>query len=213
MKKTILLVLVLAGACYSQEVVIHHAFYTTVFSESLRIPVVVKWWVTRRMVECPGHVRRTNRFEPDPDLRRYTNLGRDYRRSGYDRGHNMPAGDNACNPTGMKESFYYSNMCPQTASLNRGAWKKLETHCRALAEEYDSVLVWCGSVSTSHKTIGPDRVAVPDYCWKIVFVKKTGRVYAYSFRDDRFEDRPLASYEVTVDSVEHLSGIKFVHTN
>ncbi len=69
----------------------------------------------------------------------------------------------------MKESFYYSNMCPQTPKLNRGIWKKLENYTRGLVGEDDSVLVWCGSVAKSGRTIGPDDVVVPDYCWKILF--------------------------------------------
>ncbi len=209
LKRTMFLIAVAAGSCFAQNVTIRHDNYTTVFSESLKVPIVVKWWLTRTMVSCTNRTKRTNRFIPDPDLAQFTNLGRDYAGSGYDRGHNMPAEDNACSPRGMNECFYYSNMCPQTPSLNRGAWKKLETHTRKLAKEYDSVMVWCGSVCKSDKTIGPDKVAVPSYCWKIVYVKQTGKTLAYSFRDDSPEDGPIESYEVSIDSVEHLSGIQF----
>ncbi len=210
MKRIALLVAFAVQVSFSQNITIHHTYYTTVFSESLRVPVVVKWWLTKEMVSCVTHLKRTNKFTADPELKAQTNLARDYAKSGYDRGHNMPADDNACSAIGMKECFYYSNMCPQTPRLNRGAWKSLETYCRKLAKQYDSVLVWCGSVCKSGKTIGPDKVAVPDYSWKVVYVKKTGETYAYSFKNDDSETKPITSYQVGVDSVEHLSRMKFI---
>jgi len=209
MKRMLLLIAAITQICYSQDVTIRHTYYTTVFSESKHIPVVVKWWLTKAMLDCPNPVPRTNNFQPDPQLPEYTDLDKDYKHSGYDRGHNMDALDNACDETGERESFYYSNMCPQTPKLNRGIWKSLETHCRNLSMEYDSLLIWCGSVATSGNTIGPDEVAVPDYCWKIVYIKRTGKTHAYSFRNDESQANPLSAYEVSLDSVQHLSGLKF----
>jgi len=121
----------------------------------------------------------------------------------------MSAEDNACSKAGMTECFYYSNMCPQTPKLNRGVWKSLETYCRKLAKQNDSLLIWCGSVCTSGVTIGKDKVAVPGYCWKIIYIKKTGETFAYSFKNDVSEPMPISNYEVSVDSVQHLSGINF----
>lgn len=208
MRRGLLLLIALSQICYSQNVTIKHTYYTATFSESLRIPVVVKWWLTKEMVSCSQHLKRTNKFTPDPKLPKYTNLSKDYTRSGYDRGHNMPAEDNACSSTGMNECFYYSNMCPQTPKLNRGAWKSLETYCRKVAKLNDSLLIWCGSVSLSGKIIGKDKVAVPDYCWKILYIKKSNETHAYSFRNDASEAKAISEYEVSVDSVEHLSGLR-----
>ena len=209
MKRTILLLFVLTGICHPQNVTIRHHYYTTTFSESLRIPVVVKWWLTNKMVDCSQHLKRTNKFTSDPDLPKYTNLNKDYTRSGYDRGHNMPAEDNTCSMTGMEECFHYSNMCPQTPRLNRGIWKKLETYTRKLTAKDDSVLVWCGSVVKSGRTIGPDNVAVPDYCWKILFIKHGRDTLAYVFPNTTTVSGTLTEFRVSIDSVEHLSGVKF----
>ena len=210
MKRVAMILFVMAQVCFSQTVTIQHTYYTTTFSESLRIPVVVKWWLTKKMLNCSKAVSRKGyKFSTDPDLEQYTNLNKDYTKSGYDRGHNMPAEDNRCSKIGMKECFYFSNMCPQTAQLNRVEWKNLETYERTLAKANDSVLVWCGSVCTSGKTIGKDKVAVPDYCWKILYVKKTGEKHCYSFRNDASAAKPIAKYEVSADSLEHLTGMKF----
>ena len=205
--------IVLPQFCYSQTVTITHTYYTTTFDTTKHIPVVVKWWLTKDMVSCPEHLKRTNKFTPDPKVPKYTNLNKDYARSGFDRGHNMPAEDNACTMTGMEQCFYYSNMCPQTPKLNRGIWKKLETYTRELASQDDSVLVWCGSVAKSGRTIGPDEVAVPDYCWKILFIKHERDTLAYVFPNTPSVSGTLIEFRVGVDSVEHLSGMKFSITH
>jgi len=41
-----------------------------------------------------------------------------------------PAGDMKRSLKVMLESFYLSNMCPQTPGLNRGQWKTLEEKIR-----------------------------------------------------------------------------------
>lgn len=189
-------------------VTLTHKYYSTTFSKAKGFPVVVKYWLTRAMLSCETRVKRTNAFKTDPQLPEYTNLKNAYTKSGYDRGHNMPAEDNRCDPVGMKECFYYSNMTPQTHSLNAGSWKTLEERERSEAMRHDSVLVWCGSVATEQRKIG--RVSVPEYCWKIIFVKSKRSTGAYSFRNDKSPSRPLESYMVSADSIQNLSGFRFV---
>jgi len=211
MKRFLLLLTILFSvSLYGQDTVtIVHKHYTTMFSKSLHYPVVVKFWLTKQMFACDDPVKRTDDFRPDPALPDETNVNKYYEHSGYDRGHNMDAYDNSCDIDGMHESFFYSNMCPQTPGLNRGEWKSLEEYCRKSAQQYDSVLVWCGSVTTTGRLMGI--VSIPDYCWKIVYIKSLDSVQAFSYANDASKAQPLDSYRVTVDSVQHLSGIQFIH--
>ena len=193
----------------SDTVTIHHKYYSTTFSKSKRFPVVVKYWLTQSMFDCEQRYRRFKIFRPDPLMPDYTNLDKDYKNSGYDRGHQMDASDCACDSIAMVESFYYSNVAPQLPALNRSGWKKLEQYEKKLAKKYDSVLVWCGSVAIENKYIG--RVAVPDYCWKILYIKKSGVIKAYSFRNDDVKSNgELRYFEVSVDSIRDLSGNIFI---
>lgn len=186
-----------------------HKYYSSTFDRTKHYPVVVKYWLTKDMISCNERVHRTNNFKADPLLPKETSLDADYKYSGYDRGHNMDAYDCGCDVQGMNESFYYSNMCPQTPKLNRGQWKRLEEYTRNKALQYDSVLVWCGSVSISDEHIG--KVSVPDYCWKIILIKKTGIIEAYSLLNDKELSMPFEMCKVSVDSVYHLSGFVFNH--
>jgi len=59
---------------------------------------------------------------------------KDYCRSGYDRGHMVPAADQTFSQEAMNETFYLSNICPQNAHLNRVYWSKIEKSIRILFE-------------------------------------------------------------------------------
>jgi len=188
-------------------ITIYHNYYSTTFSKSRHFPVVVKYWLTRKMLDCEQRFKRPKKFKTDPLIPQYTSLDKDYKKSGYDRGHQMDAFNCGCDSTAMVESFYYSNITPQLPALNRGLWKRLEEYARKLVKEYDSVLVWCGSVAFENKYIG--RVAVPDYCWKIFYIKKHDIVKAYSFRNAMTRAKELLSFEVSIDSIRNLSGFVF----
>lgn len=183
-------------------VIIHHKYYTTSFDTVRYYPVLVNWWLYKSMLDCTEKLKRTNKFTFDPDLSKYTNLLRDYRKSGYDRGHNMTAYENSCNRQGEIECFYFSNIVPQTPSLNRGAWKALENHTRDLVMKYDSVEVWCGSMGYMTK-IG--RVTVPERCWKILYIKKLNRHEAYIFYNDRSHSE-LKEHVTSLEYINNMTG-------
>jgi endonuclease G, mitochondrial len=213
---TFLLILCLTGinSIYAQKqtndtITVYHKYYTTTFSKSKHFPVVVKYWLTNAMLDCDQRFKRTSKFKADPLIPEYTDLDEDYKHSCYDRGHQMDAYDCGCDSIAMVESFYYSNIAPQLPSLNRGSWKRLEEYTRKLANESDSILVWCGSVTLENRHIGI--VAVPDYCWKIIYIKKSDIVKAYSFRNDMTPERELHSFEVSIDSIRSLSGFVFIN--
>jgi len=184
-----------------------HKEYTTVFSKSLKYPVLVEWWVTKQKVSCANPIPRKDRFQPDPLLAAETNLEMDYKGSGTDRGHMAPAADNQCSgDIAMIECFYFSNMSPQYHSLNAGDWKTLETNTRDLAKVQDSIKVWCGNIGVAKK-IG--KVSVPTKCWKIVYIKKTKEWKAYIFNNDMSKPNGLSDNLVKVEDIEKLTNFKF----
>ncbi|KKK52962.1 hypothetical protein LCGC14_3099610, partial [marine sediment metagenome] len=72
----------------------------------------------------------------------------DYKGSGYDRGHIIPAADMKWSPDAMSASFFMSNMSPQDPSFNRGIWKKLEEQVREWAVGNREIYVVTGPVLT-----------------------------------------------------------------
>ena len=206
MKKLILLLLLLSFGVKAQDVVIlKHQNYTSHFSKSKRYPVLVEWETTHAMVGCPTPLKRKDNFKPDPQLPVETNIGADYVKSGYDRGHVMPAADNLCQtPQIQDECFYFSNMVAQTHRLNAGDWKSLETATRNWALISAKIKVWSGSVG-EQKKIGS--VSVPTQCWKVIEI--AGKKTAYLFNNDLSNPDGFANNEVPVSQIEKLTGFSF----
>lgn len=193
---------------FSQDTVrIVHKSYTTVFSKSLKYPVLVQWWVTKAKVSCATPLKRVDRFSADPKLPQESDLANDYKGSGLDRGHMSPAADNLCQgEEAMRESFYFTNMSPQYHTLNAGDWKSLEVLTRDLAKEKDSILVWSGSIG-EQKKIG--RVSVPIKCWKVIYIKKDKAYQCYLFNNTAEKQTGLDSRKVTLAEIKKLTKFKF----
>ena len=210
MKKFILsLSIILIGiSSYCQDTIrIKHANFETVFSKSKKYPVLVEWWVTKKMVTCSTPLKRKDNFKPDPKLPSETDLANDYANSGYDRGHMMPAADNLCQTQQVQdECFYFSNMSAQRPSLNRGDWKSLETLIRDEAKKVDSIKVWTGNVGEIKK-IG--RVSVPKYCWKVVYFKKEDLWMCFVFDNNDSKPDGLKNNEVDMEYITELTGFTF----
>jgi endonuclease G len=207
MKQFLLLILLFSTTLlFGQDVVIlKHQNYTSHFSKSKRYPVMVQWETTTAMVGCPTPLKRKDNFKPDPQLVDETNIAFYYLKSGYDRGHVMPAADNLCQtPQIQDECFYFSNMIPQTHRLNAGDWKSLETATRNWALISAKVRIWSGAIG-EQKKIG--LVSIPTQCWKVVEI--AGKKTAYLFNNDLSNPDGFNNNEVPVAQIEKLTGFKF----
>lgn len=60
----------------------------------------------------------------------------DFAHSGYDRGHLAPAADHASSQARMDATFTLSNVVPQSPSLNREYWARLEKFVRDLTKRF-----------------------------------------------------------------------------
>jgi endonuclease G len=208
--KTLLLAALLffsIGAKSQDTIRVTHQYYVTVFSKSLKYPVLVEWWETKKRDECNSPIPRKDQFQPDPYLQRETNLQQYYKGQHIDRGHMCPAASNECfGEEALTECFYFSNMAPQYHQLNAGDWEALEKRTRSLADQYDSVKVWAGSVGTMKK-MGP--VSIPIQCWKVIYIKKTKTYEAYVFDNLPTKSKGLDHWKQDVSYVEKLTGFKF----
>jgi endonuclease G len=207
MKYILSLLLLITVTSYSQDTVtLVHKAYKTTYSKSKKYPVKVEWWATRANLTCIVKAKRGDKFTPDPKLPAETNLQADYVGQGFDRGHNFPAADAACDQVANDESFYFSNMTAQYPALNRGDWKALETLVRDYTIKEDSVHVWCGSVGVAKK-IGT--TSVPTQCWKVIYFKKSKEWMAFLFDNNTSKADGLKNNEATVEDIEKLTGFKF----
>ncbi len=67
-------------------------------------------------------------------------------RGPYDRGHQSPAGIYQMTATTNQNSFYMSNMSPQTPGLNQGVWRLVEAYVKDWSMKYGELYVVTGPV-------------------------------------------------------------------
>lgn len=190
-----------------KEQIIHHTGYVVSYNENLRLPNWVAYELTRQ--ETQGNAKRTNRFIVDPQAKGVIATNADYTHSGYDKGHMAPAADMKWSNAAMKESFYFSNMCPQHPELNRRRWKDLEEKIREWAVADSAIIIVCGPIAQkTTRKIGKNSVTVPEKFFKVILSPFTPSPKAIGFLfDNERAVAPLATYAVSVDSIEKLTGM------
>ena len=136
----------------------------------------------------------------------------DYAKSGYDKGHMVPDADLSWSKITSLESFLMSNMSPQFPNLNRGAWKILEAQTRAWAwSRKHPLTIYSGNIYKLgvSKTIGENKVVVPDALYKIIIDNVTGETLAFHFPNIEKQSTDIASHLTTVAELERMTGIIF----
>ncbi len=151
----------------TEEIVKHKAYHLS-FNDNYKQANWCAYILTREMVK-DNEAKRTDRFRPDPDVKSGSATPSDYKRSGFDRGHLVPAADMNHDAELMEETFLMSNMSPQVHEFNAGIWGVLEDQVRNWAVEYDSLYVVVGpELRNIKETIGKNKVGVPEYFFKVV---------------------------------------------
>ena len=159
-----------------------------------------------------GEAVRKGSFRNDPLVNTKTASTKDYINSGYDRGHLAPALDLKETNESMYESFYMSNISPQTPGFNRGIWKRLESQTRMWAIENSGLFITTGPVLTEFiDTIGvANRIPVPKYYYKVLLDYKDPEYKMIAFiLPNENSSRPLSDFIISVDSLEVLTNIDF----
>jgi endonuclease G len=85
---------------------------------------------------------------------------------------------------------------------------------RTWAWENGAVYIATGPVLTesTYNTIGPNKVAVPEYFYKVILDYRQPDLKALGFvLPNKKGSLPLPSYAVSVDRVEEITGIDFYH--
>lgn len=190
-------------------VVVRHTYYTFSYSEDHEQAEWVAYELTRERLN-KNWVERGSSFRPDPDVRTESATPNDYRGSGYDRGHLVPAADMAFNDLAMSETFFMSNMSPQVRGFNGGVWRELEECTRDWARQFDKLYVVTGPILTRRALdqIGFSKVTVPPGYFKVLLAPAQHRAIAFVLPNE-ISTRPLMEYATTIDKVEELTGIDF----
>ena len=150
-------------------------------------------------------------FISDPKVKSKSADYKNYKNSGYDRGHLCPAGDMKFSKEAFDDTFYTSNIAPQKNDFNAGVWNRLEQKTRYWVQKYNDIYVVTGGVLTGDlETIGKEKVSVPNYFYKILLDDTNGEYKMIAFLvPHENSKKPLYDFVVSVDEIEKLTGIDF----
>lgn len=127
-------------------------------------------WVAWRISNADfGDAERQNDFRPDPNLpKTFTRVTpADYTGSGFDKGHLCPSADRSSSQEANSQTFFMTNMMPQTPDLNRNVWNDFETYSRDLVKKGKvDLYVVAGCYGERGKL--KKKISIPTNCWKVV---------------------------------------------
>ena len=159
--------------------------YVTAYDRRMRHPSWTAEHLTAESIRRPPGTdanRSQSIFAEDvrlPAMFRATN--KDYFRSGYDRGHMVPAADAKSSQDAMNETFLLTNIAPQVGpGMNRDYWAHTEDFVRRLTSQFKDLYVFTvplylprqsmdGKWRVSYEVIGtPPNVSVPTHFAKVI---------------------------------------------
>jgi endonuclease G len=150
-------------------------------------------------------------FSQDPLVDTDSAHWKNYKDTGFDKGHLVPAADMKFSEEAYNETFYTSNVAPQNRAFNAGVWNRLEQKIRYWADKYTALFIVTGSILHDNLvTIGEEEVSVPDYFFKIVVrVQNNGLVMIPFLVPNAKSDLPLYAFATTIDEIERITRIDF----
>jgi len=163
-----------------------------------------------------GRFKRKTSFYIDPKVPRECQQFKtsSYKSPGqrYDRGHQVPANHLDYSKVAIKQTNYMTNILPQAASMNRGAWLMTEeiTECYRDIDELLIVggVIW-GDNSDNDFFVKSHGVKTPDYFWKVIIRGVGGDERAIAWIVPNIQEakrKKLDSYQVSVSDIERVTG-------
>lgn len=189
------------------EKVFKRAGYFINFDQKSKVAKWVAYRLTRDEVNTKI-IKRTDNFKYDEELD--SAKPSDYTRTGYDRGHLVPAEDQRWSKQAMADSFLMSNMAPQKPCFNRGIWKKLESKVRDWAKKFGEIYIVTGPVGKPTDKLPGTSVGVPDKFFKAILATQTNPPQAIGFVfSNSCNNADLQQMAFSVEDVEQATSLNF----
>ncbi len=198
--------------------VLENIGYESAYDETFKNPA----WVAYHL-QAPAHTPtpRPSIGYPTDNRTQSKVTAADYP-SGYDHGHMASNNCIACffSATAQDETFFMSNMLPQRHGLNAGPWKSVETAEVKWTTSNHDVWVIAGPVYTSAdnqpvnptKRVGPKKVCIPPYCFKIVIIKDgAGKIETLAFimPQEKASGHKPKEFLTSIREIEGRTGLNF----
>ncbi len=214
-KLMMIFLVVLSLSSNAQDIVkIRNQNFTSYFSKSQHIPVLVVYTLTPDMFNCVKMKGENGiKLATDPQLPDATNLKDDYNNSLFEDAQMMAPDENSCDKEAFTESFYFTNVMPMPKNLHKSLWEKLHAKELVKAKKFKKIKVFAGTVGRNWVIGRDNNVIVPEWCWKVIYIPSTDEYLCYQFHNiEPFYDKDkLANHKVDINVIESLAGVHFVN--
>lgn len=214
-KLALMLLFAYCSTAYGQDIVkIRNQNFTSYFSKTQHIPVLVVYSLTPDMFNCnklKGEHGIT--LATDPQIPDASSLKDDYNNSLFDNAQMMAADENTCDKDAYVESYYFTNVMPMPKNLFKELWEKLHEKEVVKAKKFKKVKVFAGTVGRNWVIGKENNVIVPEWCWKVIYIPSTDEYLCYEFHNiEPFNPKDkLANHKVDINTIEALAGVHFVN--
>ncbi len=133
----------------------------------------------------------------------------------FDVGHQVPANHFDGSTKAIKEANHWTNLLPQTKSMNRGAWRQTEDIIECLRDQV-ILQVWGGPVWTGARNdfIRSHGIPTPSAFWKVVIRTDNKQAIAWVVPNKTNMGRNKLDTTIkTVAEVEQIAGRSFDAVN
>lgn len=198
----------------SEDYPIAHRAYALSYNFKYRVSNWVYYRLSRENLKNSCAKRKDN-FKADPVLVKAklpAVTEKDYQGSvsGFDRGHMAPSADFTWDADVNKETFFMTNMSPQTVSLNQRAWNNLEDRIRLWTCGHGELRIYTGPILKSGLNRLNSCVSVPEQFYKVILSFKDGKYKGIGFIYNQTDDGdPYRDRAVSIRQVEKISGLDF----
>lgn len=189
-------------------------------------------WIAYRFDKATSRVQTGRKdyserpqYPRDPLLKKENALPDDLGFSGYDHGHLCASAERYFSAEANKQTFYMTDMSPQTGSFNQSYWTIYEKFLYSIARDGrtapDTLYVVKGGTITEDKIInsftsGSYRIPVPKYYFVACLAFKGGAYSAIGFWVEHktpasrgTDQQELLKHAVSIDELERLTGFDF----
>ncbi len=137
--------------------------------------------------------------------------------SGYDHGHICPSADRLGSTEANYQTFFMTNMMPQTNGFNAGIWAGMEGKVRDWGAKFDPLFVCKGGTIDNQEHIvtylgsGVNKIPVPKYFFMALLGKKGTSYTALAFwiNCSSYSSNDVKDYVVNIRTLEKNTNIDF----
>lgn len=190
---------------------IDHKYFKVSYDTAYRLPKYVIYKLHAEKLKMK-QVKRKDRFRADPILKERNLpfvIPKEYSKSGFDKGHLAPSADFAWSSEANDATFLMTNMVPQSPSLNRDAWKKLEEKVRLWACGEEIITVITGPILKAGLPRLKSGLSVPKSFYKIIIDETPPRKAVSFIFHQKDKGDVILKRLVSLGEVENLTNLSF----